>query len=629
MSSRPPSPVHRAAAGVSTAVGGALRASQQASQVLIAAKLAAAVYTGDLESLRALLAAGTSPDLPIPERPFTPLMVACGRDFLEGAQLLLDHGADLNAQAPGYGTPLTFALSSPRRALVPLLLEAGADPDRVPEGSSAPLLVALVERDEDSVRRLLEAGADPNARDAKGWSALAVALSEHLDVLAPALLARGARPDHPEPDGSTALSVALDGMLEPLALAMLEHPNLDPACFRVNEGRCLLDLAAAGGLLEAGARLLDLGLPVDGFPDQPVPPLHRALIYGQPAFADLLLARGATLTGGAQAPILRAAAFMGHLGCLEAGRARGMDLLAPELMEAAALGGSVPALAWFQAQGADLALIPDGKPLPTLHAAALRGRTEALRWLLAQGIPVDLQDHQKRSALRLALEEDAFLDATFGEKATRDPLSPEERLAAVEVLREAGADLAAEVRKDPRLVPLLLESGRTEVLLPLIERGLPLEDREGALLSASFRKDPALLQTFLQQGFPVAAADPHGETGLHIASALDHAVHVDLLVAAGLPVDVQDRRGLTPLLRACLEGARSAVERLLAHGANPNVQDPQGWTPLMLAAHGGHAALAQLLLKHGAKRQTKNQDGATALTYAKKLKRKDLMKLLG
>ncbi len=628
MSKRPVSPVHRAAAGITSAVGGALKASQSAGQALVATRLADAVYTSNLEALQQVLASGVDPDLPVPDRSFTPLMVACGRDWIEGAQTLLEKGANVNALATGYGTPLTFALTAETRAAVPLLLDAGADPNAVPKGISAPLIFTLGEKQEATAHLLLDRGANPNAQDGDGWSALAIALAESMDELALELIRRGARPDHVEPSGWTPLAIALDGMLEPQSLAMLAVPDLHLEALRLEDGRGLLDLAASGGLLRAGARLLDLGAPVNGAPDQKVPPLHRALIFGQPTFADLLLARGASLTGTGEAPLLRAAAFVGHLGCLEQGHAQGMNLLTPDILEAAALGGSMPALTWLKEQGADLAAVPAEPTLPVLHAAAFRGRTEVLRWLLAQGVPVGLMDAKGRTALRLALEEDAYLDITFGDHATRDPLSALERLEALTVLLDAGADLTAEAEADEDLVELLLESGRIEVLLPLIERGLPIADPGLAVGTAALRPEPTLLRTFIEKGFPLDVPDAHGETSLHIAAALDHGPHVDLLVEAGHPVDPLALHGVTPLLRACLEGARSAAERLLAHGAKANAQDAQGWTPLMLAAHGGHAALAQLLLKHGAKRSLKNQDGATALTYARKLKRKDLMKLL-
>lgn len=629
MSSRSSDPVQRAAAGVGAALGQVLRSKPQGPPARGAHRLAQAVYQEDLDALRAALEEGLPADAPVPDRPFTPLMVACGRDFLEGVRLLLAHGAEVNRLVPGYGSPLTFALSSDTRRAVPVLLEAGADPSLSPEGISAPLVFAATARDEATARLLLDHGASLEAQDTQGWSLLAIALAEHLDDLALELIRRGARPDHREPDGTTPLSMALDGLLEPLALAMLEAPGLDPQALRLSDGRGLLDLAAAGGLVAAGRRLLALGEPVDGPTDQAVPPLHRALIYGQPAFADLLLEHGASLASRPQAPLLRVAAFVGHLGSLERGRAQALDVLAPELLEAAALGGSVPALAWFQQQGADLVAVPPEPCLPPLHAAALRGRLEAVRWLLDQGVPVDLKDGAGRTPLRLALEEDLVPDLPGVEPLGREPLPPGARIGVVDGLIQAGTDLTREAAADPQLVTRLLDFGRTEVVLALLERGLPVPNPAEAVYTATFRREPQVLAELLRRGHPCTWTSPRdGDTCLHAAATMNHPDHLDLLLEAGLPLEALNAHRVTPLLRACREGAREATERLLARGANPNHQDLDGWSPLMAAAEERLAGLVQLLLKHGAKRGLKNREGATALTYARKARRKDLMKLL-
>ena len=46
---------------------------------------------------------------------------------VEGMRLLLDHGADVNAQGGHYGSPLQAALQSKKIEAIQLLLDRGAD----------------------------------------------------------------------------------------------------------------------------------------------------------------------------------------------------------------------------------------------------------------------------------------------------------------------------------------------------------------------------------------------------------------------------------------------------------------------------------------------------------------------
>ena len=85
------------------------------------------------------------------------------------AQLLIDHGADVN-RADSFGhTPLMWDASFGDANLTEVLLREGADVRaRRPDGTSVLHVAVHSEADPDVVRLLLAAGAEPAARDREG-----------------------------------------------------------------------------------------------------------------------------------------------------------------------------------------------------------------------------------------------------------------------------------------------------------------------------------------------------------------------------------------------------------------------------------------------------------------------------
>ena len=91
-----------------------------------------AVLRGDLVTVEAMLLDGYPVDTVVQlgshrdGRDYTPLMVACNADEIDFAQLLLDHGADVNQQSFNGWFPLAIAGERQDRELIHSLLESGA-----------------------------------------------------------------------------------------------------------------------------------------------------------------------------------------------------------------------------------------------------------------------------------------------------------------------------------------------------------------------------------------------------------------------------------------------------------------------------------------------------------------------
>jgi ankyrin repeat protein len=118
-------------------------------------------------ALRMLLDLGANPNhktnyrSPVDKRfeaGFTPLMYV---HTLEAAQLLTEHGADVNLASDAGTTPLMRARSA---EIARLLVESGADVDSTNPSGSTALLFAVQMGRPDVVEYLLSVGADPNAR---------------------------------------------------------------------------------------------------------------------------------------------------------------------------------------------------------------------------------------------------------------------------------------------------------------------------------------------------------------------------------------------------------------------------------------------------------------------------------
>lgn len=117
--------------------------------------LVKAIFRGHIDAVRVLLNAGADPNLVPDDLAMPALCAAAEHQWLEGVQLLVAHGADVNLRAHSVGgwTPLMFAVD--------------AAADSATQGGPAPSL--------DLLTVLLDHGADPGARDDRNETATDIA----------------------------------------------------------------------------------------------------------------------------------------------------------------------------------------------------------------------------------------------------------------------------------------------------------------------------------------------------------------------------------------------------------------------------------------------------------------------
>ena len=127
-----------------------------------------AASLGDVTRLGELLAGESALAQARSDDDFTALHYAAFFDGPEGARLLLEHGADVNAFADNeLGVrPLNSAAAAGKRDVAAILLEHGADPNAPTRGGFTPLDAARENGDEQLAELLHSHGArdEPSTR---------------------------------------------------------------------------------------------------------------------------------------------------------------------------------------------------------------------------------------------------------------------------------------------------------------------------------------------------------------------------------------------------------------------------------------------------------------------------------
>jgi uncharacterized protein len=179
-----------------------------------------ATVNGSATVIGKLLDAGEDANAVLTAEGETVLMLTAQTGHPAAVQVLLDHGADLNAQQVHGQTALMWGAEQGHTDVVKLLLARGANAalasaaatkaDRRPAGGLTALLFAARQGHFQTARALLDGGADVNQVAADSTSPLLIAVVNGHYELASMLLARGANPSLADAKGRTPLFAAID-----------------------------------------------------------------------------------------------------------------------------------------------------------------------------------------------------------------------------------------------------------------------------------------------------------------------------------------------------------------------------------------------------------------------------------
>ncbi|KAJ5585203.1 uncharacterized protein N7459_005003 [Penicillium hispanicum] len=501
----------------------------------------------DIEGMRLLLAFGANPN--IPDSPGkTPLLLAVEESFVDGATLLLKHGADANYRAkPELESPLSWSIANGKINLTQSLLAHGGNPnDETRNGSTVLIRVIRKRAPEQLTKILLEAGSDPNRKDNQGKTALCEAVQSDQPAAVATLLDHGANPNLPGPEHALWSAV-----YRPDCLRVLLARGAD---IRKTPG--IMEQATSINSLEAVRILLEAGIDPNCKKDGTYTPLCSAIRDDRADIVDLLLAHGAD-------PNLMASEYPAWK-CITHDRLHFL----PDLVAA----------------GADL-----HRPPGITEMAVQVNRPEGLRWLVEKGgaNPNDRNSHG-HTALTTAIREQRLELVTWLLAHGADPnlrgqdwpvYMAAQSPALLELLLPSITDLAGH----KGVMEKAVQANQLESIKLLLAAGANVEWKNGGVFSplttALRERHSDIVRFLLNEG----GADPNAP-GEH------------------LPI--------VKAIRRCDDGDFSMIELLLDKGADPN-KTYRGWSAIMQAIEDRDLRLLRLLIEKGGRVDLAQRDEET------------------
>ena len=553
-----------------------------------------------------------------------PLGAAVHGGHADVARLLIDAGADVNADAGG-GPPIFHAVRRGHAKVVELLIERGADLS-VRDASGDTLLYEVAgSTHADVADILLRAGADPNERNGDGLPPLVAAAIRGDVRIVRALLAAGAEVNPPK----AARGGRSKGARRKLAG---DEDNWSPP----------LVYAADIGHLEVVRTLLDAGADVtakDGYGQTAYEAARR---QNRREIAMLLKDAGAAAKPSKARPVdLLMAAEIGDVAAVREAIARGMRVdMRSGIHDEAGLGSQLKGvkpkdrlkavMGAFTSMDAGMrmfsAMMKDAEEerqgaawhhgMSPLHIASKHGHAEVVRVLLEADATRDLRSSEPEHSGWTALH---YAAAGNHVKVMR-------------LLIDAGADVANEAEDilgDATGTPLHVAAahGQAEAVRLLLERGGKHASTAGGdvpLARAAAGGHHDVIRLLLDAGAkPDGRAGKNGRTALHAAAGAGRVETVKLLLDAGVDPNVAGDEG-TPLNAAAngdIARRSGDKQRMLAvmkvlidAGADVNRAGTDGETPLFNAVRTPPAV--ELLLARGANPKRLARDGCNALHRA-------------
>lgn len=428
-------------------------------------RLSEAAMSGEMATVQALIQEGIDVNSAQGDGN-TALHWAAFRRDLQMAKLLLEAGASTDVKTRlGEMSPLFMAARNGDAAMLNLLLEHGAEVNAVSSNGTIPLMMAAASGEVDAVRALLDKGADVDAVEATNeqTAVMFAAALNRADVIG-LLAEHGAELDVrsrvsaiPQPGGNRG---------GPKVSAMGGNTALH---YAAREGH----FDAVRTLVEAGA---DVNI-VSGSDDLSV--VNQAIIIGHFGIAQYLLENGAdpTLaTKGGLTPLYATidAKFAQRewypppLANVEQQQVSHLDLMSLIIENGAEVDAKLGSKPWFRTFGNSMG--PDPVGSTAFWRATQANDIEAMRLLLDAGADPQVQTEKGCSALCVAA---GLRHSTQGAN-----MVPEARMEVVRFLVEE-LNLAVNTKDEDGHTPLHGAAfvGRNDIIEYLVAHGADIKAR--------------------------------------------------------------------------------------------------------------------------------------------------------
>jgi ankyrin repeat protein len=522
-----------------------------------------AMTWGRTEAMEELLKSGASPntgkegqdDPAWAERP----LLYCARfNYIQGMQLSLQYGADINCRS-GKFSPLYLAVQNGNLEIARMLLEKGSDPNENPEGYDFLLLLALElgPKSVEMLGLLFDHGAQIEEEDSSTQdrrTVLARAAGNKDVSIVKYLLKRGADVNHVgkyshPPIYAAAWSSNIDNVRVLLNAgadvnALMVVNNWSPVISAYDNTKILRLLLKRGGDVNA--------ISDDGTC------LHMAVLYGFVDSVKILLEHKPKVNLETPYPSSRGADSDDGYTALSLACDNGNALSVQLLLEAGANRNHRTRL---------------GKR--PLDICVLNGNINAASVLLECRVPIDYTDEKGNTVLHQISNStpsdlvrklvNAGADLHLSNKNGVTPLQvavEAQNVAAVEYLLSKNADPSQCSNEVHSLLHIACDRNDLSLLRVLAEKG-----KMDLQLADSMEGAPSLLMTLVNTW-----REPNMEL-------------LAYLVETG-KVDLHRRSGYLdyPLLATFAFRHVHQLRYLLEHGANPDIEDSSGRRPLHLAA---------------------------------------------
>lgn len=196
--------------------------------------LSAAAWRGDISAVQTLLQFGASPNVRTPTE-LSPLHRAIESRSYECVELLINYGADVKHQNKRGRSPLHYACRIPDDGRIArLLLDSGADVNAEDHGCSQPIHESIIHHQSSQLELLLPRVFDVNAYTADGKTAVHLAICNDNVHAVKALLAAGADFRKTTRQDSTSLHMAACSANSATIIALGEFDGLSLDVQHVN-----------------------------------------------------------------------------------------------------------------------------------------------------------------------------------------------------------------------------------------------------------------------------------------------------------------------------------------------------------------------------------------------------------
>ena len=591
-----------------------------------------AAFTGDVRKVQELLDQGADVDARNARLDDgTPLYFAVTGAQMEVIRLLLAKGADVNARTRGGETALhAAARCNTTTDIAELLIEHGAD---VNFGAAkwgkidTALHAAAFQGHADMAKLLVAKGANVHALcgpvgfattplDRVFFGAVTILFDERADVsfsagglppavrermrnllkdrraVAEVLLSAGA-----DVSGlsSSALMVLARGDACELAELLFAHglnPNsMVSSAYRIT----LLHTAATAGSKDMVELLVTKGADVNAEDSEGGTPLWYAKGKNHTDVVELLNKYGARSEMPVQA--LLDAVRDGRIEQVKTLIEKGANMNARDYqgrtpLHLAAAKGDTDIAELLVKGGADVNAKSDTLGTTALIVAIQNGHRDTAKLLVANGADVNAKGVENQTALHCAAKRG---DVGIGK-----------------ILMAQGAQTEAKCEHGGTPLAWAAYEGQAEFAALLIEHGADIEaklldGRTTPLCRAVAQGHLDAAKVLLAKGANVNTR-PSGRTLVHVAMHMDHQDMVRLLLTKGLQVP--------PIHEAAYFGDLDTVKTLVAEGTEVNTKDEAGYMPLHCALCGGHKEIVQFLLGEGADVNVKTAADRTPLCFA-------------